>query len=197
MLDYDYIMPHCLLYTFWPYTTIMPCHSQDLKACIPILFYKQHFTVKKICKILGIQKTLVYSSLMCFWTYGIAHNSYTLRRTGRQCLLSSTDIKFIASLVGQRHTIYLDEIQTELYEHWEISIFVLTLCWTLQHLALTRKVVSARALVGYDLRCSAFMNLIADEVPDSWMMMFIDKAARNRRTSQWSRGWTLYGKECV
>ena len=194
---YDYIMPHCLLYAFWPYATIMPRHSQDLKACIPILFYKQHFTVKEICKILGIQKTLVYSSLMCFWTYGIAHNPHTLRRTGRQRLLSSTDIKFIASLVGRRHTIYLNEIQTELYEHREISISVPTLCRTLQHLALTRKVVSAHALEQDDLCCSAFMNLIADEVPDSRMIMFIDEAARNWRTSQWSRGWALYGKECI
>ena len=57
--------------------------------------------------------------------------------------------------------------------------------------------VSARALERDDLRRSAFMNLIADEVPDPRMMMFIDEAARNRRTSQRSRGWALYGKECV
>ena len=159
-------MPHCLLYAFWPYSTIMPHHSQDLKARIPTLFYKQHFTVKEICKIFGIQKTLVYSSLMCFQTYGIAHNPHTLCRTGRQRLLSLTDIKFVASLVGRRHTIYLDEIQTELYEHQEISISVPTLCQTLRRLALTRKVVSAHALEQDDLRRSAFMNLIADKVSD-------------------------------
>lgn len=57
--------------------------------------------------------------------------------------------------------------------------------------------VSARALEQDDLRHSAFMNLIADKVPDPRMMMFIDEAARNRRTSQRSRGWALYGKECI
>jgi transposase len=175
----------------------MPRHSQDLKARIPILFYEQHFTVKEICKILGIQKTLAYSSLMCFRMYGIAHNPHAIRRTGRRRLLSSTDIKFVASLIGRRHTIYLDEIQNELHEHRKIHISVPTLCRTLRRLALTRKVVSARALERDDLLRSAFMNLIADEVPDPRMLMFIDEAARNRRTSQRSWGWALLGRECV
>jgi hypothetical protein len=37
--------------------------------------------------------------------------------------------------------------------------------------------VSACALERDDLRCSAFMNTIADDVPDPYMMMFIDEAA--------------------
>jgi transposase len=41
------------------------------------------------------------------------------------------------------------------------------------------------------------MNRIADEVPDSQMMMFIDEAARNRRSSQRPKGWALLGKRCV
>ena len=179
------------------YTTIMPRHSQDLKARIPILFYEQHLTIKEICKILGVQKSLAYSSLIYFQTYGIATNAHVHRKTGRWCLLSSADIKYVASLIAQRHTIYLDKIQNELCQHWEIHISIPTLCWTLRHLALTRKMVSACALEWDDLRHSAFMNTIADEVPDPHMMMFIDEAARNRRTSQQSKGWAVLGKECI
>ena len=29
------------------------------------------------------------------------------------------------------------------------------------------------------------------------MLMFIDEAARNQRTSQWSNGWALLGKQCI
>ena len=72
-----------------------------------------------------------------------------------------------------------------------------TLCRTLRHLAFTRKVISARALERDDLARSAFMNSIADEVPDPRMLMFIDEAAWNRRTSQRSNGWALLGKQCV
>ena len=57
--------------------------------------------------------------------------------------------------------------------------------------------VLACALERDDLRRSAFMNTIADEVPDPHMMMFIDEAARNQRTSQQSKGWAVLGKECI
>ena len=53
-------------------TLVVPrCHIlQDLKAHIPILFYEQDFTAKEICRILGIQRSLVYSSLSHFKAYG-------------------------------------------------------------------------------------------------------------------------------
>ncbi|KAF8487071.1 hypothetical protein DFH94DRAFT_621680 [Russula ochroleuca] len=172
----------------------MPCYHHkllDLKSHIPVLFFEQDFTVKEICKILGIQKSLAYSCLMYFRTYSITHNPHIHRKTGRRCLLHPTDIKFVTSLIKQRHTIYLDEIQDELFQHREICISVPTLCQTLRCLSLTCKVVSARALERDNLVRSAFMNHISDEVPDPRMLMFIDEAAQNRRTSQWSKGWAL------
>jgi hypothetical protein len=66
--------------------TVMPRHhiSQDLKARIPILFYEQDFTMKEICKILEIRKSLVYSSLAYFRAYGVAHNPHVHCKTGRR-----------------------------------------------------------------------------------------------------------------
>lgn len=97
----------------------MPRHHilQDLKACVPILFYEQDFSVKAICKIIGIWKSLIYASLAYFRAYGVAHNPHAQHKTSRQQLLNSTDIKFISSLIDLRHMIYLDEIQDELYQH--------------------------------------------------------------------------------
>jgi hypothetical protein len=40
------------------------------------------------------------------------------------------------------------------------------------------------------------MNKIADQVPDADMLMFVDEAARNKRTSGRSKGWALKGKRC-
>lgn len=72
-----------------------------------------------------------------------------------------------------------------------------SLCRTLRLLDLTRKVISAHTLEQDNLICSAFMNRMADEVPDLQMILFIDEAARNQRSSQWSKGWALSGKRCV
>ena len=44
---------------------------------------------------------------------------------------------------------------------------------------------------------SAFMNRIVDEVPNPDMLIFTDEAARNRRASEWTKGWALVGRRCV
>ena len=41
------------------------------------------------------------------------------------------------------------------------------------------------------------MNKIADEVTNPDMLMFVDEAARNKRTSGRTKGWSLVGKRCV
>jgi hypothetical protein len=93
------------------------------------------------------------------------------QKTGQCQSLDSTDIKFVSSLINQRHTIYLDEIQDELYQHRGICISVPILC-TLQCLDLTYKVISAYALEQDDLIQLAFINHI-DEVSDPQMIIFI------------------------
>jgi hypothetical protein len=41
------------------------------------------------------------------------------------------------------------------------------------------------------------MNRIADKVMNPNMLMFVDKAACNKRTSGRPKGWSLVGKRCV
>jgi transposase len=169
--------------------------SEDLKARIPILFYEHHLTVKEICSVLGIKKSLVYKSLGYFRAYGIAHNPHS-HRPGRHRVLSLGDIKFISALVERQHCIYLDEIQSQLYEHRHCKVSISTIMRTLRRLHLTHKTISAKALERNEIQRSAFMNRIADEVPNPDMLMFVDEAARNRRTSGRSRGWSSRGLRC-
>ncbi|KAJ7713398.1 hypothetical protein B0H16DRAFT_1272520, partial [Mycena metata] len=105
--------------------------------------------------------------------------------------LNSVNIKFIEALINQCHTIYLDEIQEKLLLQRDVSVSITTLLRALHRLELTRKCVSVRALERNDLLRSAYMNRIADLVPDPNMLMFIDEAAKNDRTTGRSRGWSL------
>jgi len=41
------------------------------------------------------------------------------------------------------------------------------------------------------------MNKIADDIPNPNMLMFVDEAARNKRTSGRMKGWSVVGKRCV
>src|SRR4051794_23827160 len=94
--------------------------SKDLKARIPILRC-QGFKVKDICCLLGIKKSLVYQTLAYDRCYGVPYNPHK-SRSGRHRTLSHEDLKFILALLNRRHTIYLDEVQVELYNQRGISV---------------------------------------------------------------------------
>jgi transposase len=170
--------------------------SRDLKARIPILRHEQGLSVEKICDLLGIKKSLVYQTLAYSRTYGTHYNPNPYR-SGRHRILSPTDVDFIYSLLERRHCSYIIEIQEELARERGVHVSHTTLLRTLCQLHFSRKCVSIPALERNDLERSAFMNHIATEVPDPEMLMFIDEAARNRRTSGRNWGWSIVGKRCV
>ena len=170
--------------------------SKDLKSRIPVLFHEQGFNAKEICGLLGIKKSLVYRILSYSRMYGVPYNPHA-HRLGRSRTLSQGDVKFIAALLNHRHSIYLDEIQERLHNERGVFVSTTTLFRTLRCLDYSRKGVSARALERDNLLRSAFMNKIADEVTRPDMLMFVDEAARNKRTSIRSKGWSLVGKRCT
>ena len=175
----------------------MPYHpvSNDLKARIPIL-RQQGYKVKEICGLLGVQKSLVYQSLAYHHFYGVPYNPRS-RKSGRRRMLSQEDLKLVVALLNCRHCIYLDEIQDEFYTKRGTVVSITTLLRTLHRLHYSRKCVSAHALERDDLLRSLYMNRIADEVPDPDMLIFIDEAARNKKTSARMKGWSLVGRRCV
>ncbi|KAJ7460491.1 hypothetical protein B0H11DRAFT_1682618, partial [Mycena galericulata] len=99
--------------------------------------------------------------------------------------------------VEQTHPIYLDEIQEKLAAQRGVDVSIPTLRRTLRRMQFSRKCVSVRGLERTDLQRSVYMNRIADLVPDANMLMFIDEAAKNHRTTGRSPGWALAGTRCV
>ena len=170
--------------------------SQDLKDRIPVLRYKLGHSVDKIGKLLGIKKTLIYQTLAYHHDYSVTYNTHA-RHTGRPHILNSTDICFIKALLSQQHCLYLDEIHDELLMQRGTEVSIATLVWALCHLLISHKHVSVQALERNDILRSAFMNMIATEVPDPEMLIFIDEAAKNERTPGRSKGWAVIGERCV
>jgi hypothetical protein len=170
--------------------------SKDIKARIPVLFYQQGFSIKEICGLLDLKKTLVYQTLSYAHTYGVSFNPHA-HRPGHKHMLSQGDLKFIVALLNCRHSIYLDEIQERLRSIHGITVSITTLLRSLCRLHYFRKEVFARVLERDDLLCSAFMNTIADIVTNPDMLMFVDEAACNKKTFARTRGWLLVGKRCI
>jgi hypothetical protein len=125
-------------------------------------------------------------------TYGTASNPHA-HKSGRNRILSHTDIKFISALVDQRHCIYLNKIRQALTEQRGCVVSIATLSRTLRRLDIRSKSVSIRPLERNDLLRAAYMNRIADIVTNLDQFMFVDEAARNRRTSGHRKGWAFVG----
>lgn len=171
---------------------VPPC----IKAQVPLLYHDNH-SVKDICHILGLKKSLVYKILSFHSKYGTITDPYKYSRSlGRRRMLTSTDVDFISAIVQHRSTIYLDEIQHELWAKRHKSISLSTLLRTLRRLCITRKVISAPAMERNEEARALYMNRIVADVPDTNMLVFIDEAAKDRRTSTRQHGRSIRGVRC-
>lgn len=170
--------------------------SNDLKARIPILF-RNGYTIKRICSILGLKKSLVNKVLDHYARHGVVYNPSTysgVRR--RRRILTAADENFIFTVVQHRRTIYLDELQQELRDKRHIHVSIPTLRRALQRLQITRKVVSASAAERNEELRALYMNRIGAEAPDANMLVFTDGAAKNKRTCARRYGRSPVGQHC-
>jgi len=66
-----------------PLWLVMPCQVYpDLKAQILVLLFELGLSVKDICKVLGIYKTLVYQTLHYHYIYGTTTNPHAWSKFG-------------------------------------------------------------------------------------------------------------------
>jgi transposase len=165
-----------------------PRTSRDLKAHIPSLHYEQGYNVKEICKLLNVKKTLVYTTLQRQRSFGLSYNKCAQRQHGPR-RLTSTNLSFIRALLNQQHTVYLDEIQAQLFSRRGVRVSVPTLTRTLRRLHFTHKDVSGKALKRNERHHAIYMNRIAELVTDPNMLICGDEASKDERMSnrRWSR----------
>ena len=171
--------------------------SNDLKACIPVLCYEQGFSLKKICQILNIKKTLAYQCLQSHCLHGLAHGGPHVGQGLRWCVLSTPDLSFIQMPLNQQHTVYLDEIQEQLLLCCGVTVSLPTLTHTLCQLHFMHQDICGRALECNNHLCAIYMNCIADLMPDPEMLMFSDEAHKDERTLKRQMGWSCQGTKCV
>ena len=105
-------------------------------------------------------------------------------------------MEFISNLVAHRSTIYLDELQHELWEKCQVYATTPTLHRTLRSLQLTRKKKSFAASEWNEELRACYINHIGAEAPDANMLLFIDEAAKDRRTSCRPSGRSFRGQRC-
>ena len=137
-----------------------------------------------------------FSPSSVYRDYGIVSNP-NARLRGRPRALDTGDVNYLSALLQANPVLYLDELQEKLLTQRGVDVLIATLLRTLRRLHFSRKCVSARMLErNYTLR-SVYWIQIADMVPDLNMLIFIDEAAKNDRTSGCPKGWSLMGTCCI
>jgi transposase len=154
--------------------------SDDLKARIPIL-YAEGLLPAEIVERLCVSRHLVFLTLHFQNEHGVPHHP-NRARLGWQHILSAECVTLIDKLLVTDHTLYLDEIQAKLLSEKCVKASISTIKHTLDRMCTSCKRVTKEAIERNDLLCAAFVNEVARLVPNSDMLLCVDKSSNDDRT---------------
>ncbi|KIK76087.1 hypothetical protein PAXRUDRAFT_170949 [Paxillus rubicundulus Ve08.2h10] len=107
----------------------MPQHtiSEALKACI-LSLHHDGYKIQHICDILAVKKSFVYKTLALFSNHGVVSNPHKYSHiSSRPRILSQADLCFLQASIDHCSTVYLDELQQELFLKHSVHASLLTL----------------------------------------------------------------------
>jgi transposase len=151
----------------------MPRHtvSEDLKTFIPALHH-DGYKIQQICDILTVKKSLIYKTLALFSNCGVVSNPHKYSHiSGHPRSRSQADLNFVQATVDHRPTIYLNELQQELFSKCGVQVSISTLTRAVKWLHITHKIVTAPALERNEVLRALYMNRVSAEVPDVNMLL--------------------------
>ncbi|KIK81832.1 hypothetical protein PAXRUDRAFT_155163 [Paxillus rubicundulus Ve08.2h10] len=163
----------------------MPPHtvSINLKTHIPPL-HCDWYSIKEICVLLDVKKTMVSFLMNLHARHGVVCNPHKYSHVvGHHCVLNIAGFSFISAVIAHHDMIYLDELQHELWAKCQVYTTLPTLLQAIQELDITYKAGSAQVLEHSNELNVLYMNHTAAEAPDVNMLMFVDKAVKDERTS--------------
>ncbi|OAX43701.1 hypothetical protein K503DRAFT_89741, partial [Rhizopogon vinicolor AM-OR11-026] len=99
--------------------------SYDLELRIPVLHH-DGYSIKKICEVLGTQKSLVYKTFQLHATLADVANPNP-RTAGRRRSLNYEDINYIKSHCHLQGFVFLDELQSDLLSRRDVKVSLSTL----------------------------------------------------------------------
>jgi transposase len=120
--------------------------SNDIKACIPFLYFREGYKVKDICRILGLGKTLVYECIQNYMQHQVAHRLHYYQSCGCPRIVKHAHVNFIHQCLSTCHSHYLDKLQTELFHTFNIHLSLPTISRTLHRTSLSRKQLLRQAI---------------------------------------------------
>ena len=168
--------------------------SHEMKTNIVRWYYELNYSADKIANLAACLANTVYHILQTWCMYGYVTNLYK-EPTGRHCFLDQPAIDYISSLIQANPTLYLDEIQHELEQNFDIYISLSTIYCTLVQIATNNKSISAEAAERDELLHATWMAANGT-IPLEYMVR-LDEASVDDRTNLRLNRWAGIRRACV
>ena len=114
---------------------------------------------------------------------------------GPEKILNEVEMMIVIELLSAKPSIYLDEIQEELYNMTGTYVHNSTICRTMQHLGFCRKRLQRIALQCSDDLRGRFMAEISHFDPTT--LVWVDESGFNRRNTIRAYGYSLQGMRAI
>lgn len=147
--------------------------------------------MRSIAKIFNISVGFVHHVVDLHRKYGQVTDPYTQPWTGHR-ILTYADEDYIHTLIDERLSIYLDEIQDTLFFEHVVYVSLTTISQTLAQMQISKESLLQKAAERNE-RLWTLWKLEIAKVDDPNFFIFINESAVNNRTVQCSTGWSATG----
>jgi transposase len=171
-----------------------PQISQQLREWMVAWRYKEHKKASEIALLAGCSESAVYQILRLHRDFGQVNNPYR-RQRGQPCTLEQGDIHYIHSILEANPTLYVDEIQQQLFEVWDVEVSIVTVFHALRRLAITHKHIAKEASERDELVWVTWQAEYGDISREAFV--WLDESSIDDRTNQHRNRWALLGCACV
>lgn len=171
-----------------------PLLSIDLRNRIIHWRIREGRTVSEVAALAGCGERVV-KSITCLYLETGEFSNGTAHTMGRPRILTMSDKSYIRSVLQEKPSLYLDEIQDMLWFNREIDVCLSTLSRTLREMAITNKTVSYEALQRNNLLRATWIGAYGD-IPMDYMV-FLDESGIESDDHQRTNGWGLLGSACT
>lgn len=168
--------------------------SHELRARIVRWHNESGFSVHDIAALASCSQSTVYNILKCQADYGVPFNPFAELRT-RPRILAADDIQYIVFLLRSNPTLYLDELQLQLWQNRQVFASLATLSRTLHRIAFSHKSLANEALERNNQLRATWIGAHG-HYPKAYYV-WLDESSVDDQTNHRFSGWSPVGIACT
>lgn len=168
--------------------------SHELRTRIVHWHDESGLPVCDIATLAGCSQSTVYNVLKCQVDHGLPFNLFA-KLCSSPRILAADDIQYIVFLLKSNLTLYLDELQLQLWQNWHVFASLATLSCMLHQIAFSHKSLANEALERNDWLRATWVGAHGHYPKEYYI--WLDESSVDDQTNHCSNGWSHVGIACT